>query len=432
MKNPILNGALAMMMSGIVAASTSAQTYIDPATGRTLDQLIEQAFAQSPELAASRAEIDIARGELQQAGLRPNPRVTAGRREEPAGADNQTSVMFQLPLDLFRRQRRVDTATERLAAVEQAVKDRERLLAAAVRERAGAVLVAARLLAVTDDLLQIAQGTLKLLAARAAEGASPPLERDVAEVEVRRLEAERALRIAEIEAALVDLKAVLGLRPDAPLSLRDDLEQQLRRDGLLPDSVAIEQVVSQRPDVQEAAARVRVSDARIRQLQREGRFDLDVYGSYMRMNAGFPQRAFAADGSLEPIRGLFHYVEAGGMLMLPLFNRNQGAIAAAEAERKAADRTREARELAARAEITAARTREVELRKSFDLFARAREQARRNAQVVRESYQLGRNTLFEVFEAERRLLEVETAYTEALGRAFEARTAFIRAIGTRP
>ena len=418
MKNPILNGALAMMMSGIVAASTSAQTYIDPATGRTLDQLIEQAFAQSPELAASRAEIDIARGELQQAGLRPNPRVTAGRREEPAGADNQTSVMFQLPLDLFRRQRRVDTATERLAA--------------AVRERAGAVLVAARLLAVTDDLLQIAQGTLKLLAARAAEGASPPLERDVAEVEVRRLEAERALRIAEIEAALVDLKAVLGLRPDAPLSLRDDLEQQLRRDGLLPDSVAIEQVVSQRPDVQEAAARVRVSDARIRQLQREGRFDLDVYGSYMRMNAGFPQRAFAADGSLEPIRGLFHYVEAGGMLMLPLFNRNQGAIAAAEAERKAADRTREARELAARAEITAARTREVELRKSFDLFARAREQARRNAQVVRESYQLGRNTLFEVFEAERRLLEVETAYTEALGRAFEARTAFIRAIGTRP
>ena len=86
----------------------------------------------------------------------------------------------------------------------------------------------------------------------------------------------------------------------------------------------------------------------------------------------------------------------------------------------------------ARAEIAAARVRDAETRRSLELFARARDLARRNVEVVRESYQLGRNTLFEVFAEQRRLVETETAYVDALARAFEARTSLLRATGARP
>lgn len=419
----------------LLSTGVAAQSYIDATNGQTLEQLAAAALARSPEILAARAEIEIARGGLQQASLRPNPTLTAGRREDPGGTDNQTSMMVQVPLDLFRRKGRVDTATETLAAAELAVADRERLLVAAVRERAGAVLIAARLLGVIDDLLVVTRRTHELLGARVSEGATPPLDRDVAEVEVRRLEADRLSRLAEAEAALLELRAVLGLAPDAVLTLRDDLEQQLRSEAARPLNTAsqtLENIVAERPDVREGAARVREAEARIRELRREGRFDMTVYGSYMRMDTGFPQRGFNAAGGLERVRGVFQYAEAGGMLTLPLFNRNQGAIAAAEAEKTAAEHTHHAHEVMARADITAARVRDEQTRKGLDVLARARDLARRNVEIVRESYQLGKNTLFEVFAEQRRLLDIEMAYADALAKAFEARTALVRATGDRP
>ncbi len=433
MNNMMLRVTAAMVVVLVCGVSAIAQRQIDPATGLSLEQLTALAFERSPEIHAVHARIAAARGQLRQAALRPNPMVTAGRREEPGGSDNQMSLMLEVPLDLFRRAGRVGMAAATLTAVELEVANHERMFAADVRERAGAVLVAARMLSVADDLLLVTRGMHELLTARVAEGAAPPLDRDVAETEVRRLEAERAARAAQADAALIALKAMVGLSPDATLTLRDDLEQQIRADAASASPAEPgDDTIQQRADVREAAARVNVADARIRQLEREARFDLGVYGGYMRMDQGFPQRGVSDAGALERVRGVFHYVEGGGKLTLPLFNRNQGAIAAAEAEKQGAERTREARELQARAEVVAARVFEVETRRSLELFARARDLARRNVDVVRESYQLGRNTLFEVFAEQRRLVDVETAYVEALAVAFDAHTAWLRATGAKP
>ena len=43
--------------------------------------------------------------------------------------------------------------------------------------------------------------------------------------------------------------------------------------------------------MQEAEARIRVADAQIDRARREGRFDLSLFGSYMRMDAGFRSSA---------------------------------------------------------------------------------------------------------------------------------------------
>ena len=55
--------------------------------------------------------------------------------------------------------------------------------------------------------------------------------------------------------------------------------------------------------------------------------------------------------------------------------------------------------------------------------------ARQNLNIVRQTYELGRTTIFEVLAEQKRFLDQERAYTETLRLAYEARTALKRAVG---
>jgi outer membrane protein, heavy metal efflux system len=188
-------------------------------------------------------------------------------------------------------------------------------------------------------------------------------------------------------------------------------------------------VLDQRPDVREAAARISVADAKIERAQAEGRLDMSLFANYMRMDAGFPQRGFTRDAGLERIRGVFHYVSAGAMITVPVLNRNQGEVAAAKAEHAGAASAYQAARLAADAELAAARARDERARQAVSAYSGAQTLARQNLTVVGQSYELGRLTVFDVLAEQRRYLDVERAYAEALRTAYEARTALNRALG---
>jgi len=170
--------------------------------------------------------------------------------------------------------------------------------------------------------------------------------------------------------------------------------------------------------------------AKIDRAESEGRFDVSLFGNYMRMDAGFPQRGFAPDGSLERVRGQFNYWSAGATLMIPILYRNQGEVAVARAERTGAAAAYDAARLAAETEVASARARDEHAREAVNLYgAGAQTLARQNLAVVDQSYDLGRVTVFEVLAERRRYLDVERAYTEVLREAYEARTALNRALG---
>jgi outer membrane protein, heavy metal efflux system len=429
----VLIAALMTEVSAVAQAPISepvAKQYVDPVNGLSLDQAVARALEQEPSLRAARSEIDVARGMRLQASLRPNPSVSFERREEPAGTDNQTMVAVEWPLDLFRRSRRVAVAEGEVAATELAVTDQERLLATDVRMRYGDVVGALRDLAVLDELVATTRRQHQLLRSRVEEGATPPLERDLLDVELRRLESDRLLQAGRTEAALFELKRLLGMTAEASLAVRDTLEDVVRRESsaAAPPSDS-STMLDQRADVREAAARVEVADAKIERAQAEGRFDVSLFANYMRMDAGFPQRGFTPDGGLERIRGVFHYVSAGAMITLPVLNRNQGEVAAARAEHAGAEAAYEAARLAADAERAAARARDERARQAVRAYTGAQTLARQNLTVVGQSYELGRVTVFDVLAEQRRYLDVERAYTEALRTAYEARTALNRALG---
>lgn len=409
------------------------ESYVDPQNGLSLTAAIAQAIQREPTLRASRTGIEAARGIRLQAGLRPNPSVSFERREEPAGTDTQTLAQVEWPLDLFRRASRVALADRELEATERQVDDKTRLLVGDVRMRYGQAAAAVRDLAIADNMAASARREIALIRRRVDEGAMPPLERDLLEVELLRLESERLVAAGQAQAALYNLKRTLGVPIDAPLKLRDTLETLAPPASVEPETEPARPAdvapPLDRTDIREAEARVRLADARAERLRNDARFDVSLFGAYMRMDTGFPQRGFDETGGLARVRGVFNYISAGATVTVPLRNRNQGELAAARAERDGAQALLEATQLSAHAEVSAAASQEAQARRALAFAGASVRLARQNLDVVRQTYELGRGTVSDVLAAQRRYLDVERGYTETLKVAYEARAAVQQARG---
>jgi cobalt-zinc-cadmium efflux system outer membrane protein len=409
------------------AAADGAGRWIDPVRGLTLEEAAARALAREPSIAAERQQLVIARGEHRQAGLRANPMLDVEQRVEPGGTDAQTTVMVEWPLELFRRGARVAAAEARVDEARHRISDRERQLLGEVRAAYGRVLVAVYTLDVLDRVIAAAARQRDLVASRVAEGSAPPLERDRLQVELGRLEAERQLRVGAVEVAAAGLRRLLGMSSAEPLTLRQTLDETVAlADVDEPSSPG------DRADVRAAAARVDVADAAIARAEREGRFDVGLYGGYMRMDAGFPQMGIAPGGGLERIRGVFHYAAGGLKLTLPIGSRNQGMRAVATAERAQAASALEAARLDADADRAAATAADRHAREAVRVYRDGLlALARATLQTVEQSYELGRGTLVDVIDERRRTLEIEREYAMTLGAAFEARTELLTAINNQ-
>ena len=111
--------------------------------------------------------------------------------------------------------------------------------------------------------------------------------------------------------------------------------------------------------------------------------------------------------------------------MVPLFNRNQGQVAAAQAERSGAEARREAADTGR----TRGGRRRTGARRASAASGRAVRPAGRGHSLDRistssaQTFDLGRATVFDVLTEQRRYLDFEHAYTTALREAWEARAA---------
>jgi len=411
------------------SAREATSPYIDERAGMSLDAAVARAVAQEPSLRAVRADVEMGRAQRQQAALRPNPMVSAEHRDEPGGTDALTTIGIEWPLDLFRRSGRVQTAERSVAVAQFGVEDRARLLAADVRMQYGAAVAAVQEVAVAEELVTAARRQLDLVRARVDAGGTPPLDRDLLDVEVRRLDAARLVAIGRVDVALVNLKRLLGMRPTDTLRLRDSLDTLIA--AIAPEPNEVAGITSGlRSDVKEAEARVALAEARIDQAHREGRADVSVFGSYMRMDNGFPQLGIGPTGVLERVRGRFNYLTVGATVSLPVLNRNQGQVAAAQAEHLGAEARRDAIDLAARADVAAAQARDAQAQRAVQLYGGGvRALARRNLDVVRQTFDLGRVTVFDVLAEQKRWLDIEQGYVMAAREAWEARVALTRARG---
>ena len=412
--------------------ATVVQQFISAERGLSLTQLVATALERSPTVLAARARVEAARGERLQAGLRPNPGLVSDIREEIHGTDRQTMVGLSVPLDLFRRPGRTEVADRGINIAEIELRNAERLLAAAVRSKTLQLTAAVRQLTVREQVAEALAQFRELVAARAESGSAPPLERDMAEVDARRAEAEVLRQRAVAEATASELKALIGLQTSESLLLRDGLEQL----SALPEfseagwTSAMAQMGGERADVQLADAQIRAASANLSLIRLSAKPDVTLNTSYMRMSSSFPLLGLDASGTPAPIHGVFHNVTIGAMVTLPFRDRRQGDIGAATARVTAAQRSAEAVRLAANAEVAAARSRMQRLDEALAVYSGGlRDLTRKNVEVMRGSYQLGRATLLDVLTETRRLLETEIAYTDLLFETLQAKSDLATAMG---
>ena len=424
MRGAIGTSLLLFGLAVIVPAPTSAQTIGE----MTVDELVARALADNRDLKAVRLEVDAAAGRLQQAGLRPNPMLELGG-QKALSPDNNFNVGVSLPLDLNgRKEGRVAVAEREIEVKRRLVAERERQLRAEVRMKAGELLAAQRNLGVTDDLLGVNRSALDLVGTRVRQGAAPSLDEGLQLVEVNRLDASRQLAQSRVEVAALQLKALAGMAPDAPLTLKAELTT-----GPLPmdRAEALQRAVSDRPDVAAARAEAAMATAMIKKEQAEGRWDATVNVGYQRQDVGFALNGLTSTGAQRPIQDVFHYFGGGVSITLPVRNRNEGNVAAATAAAQAAERRVEFVVLTAQQQIGAAFTQYEAARRSLDIYERGvRDVSRRNLDVIRQAYQLGRGSLLDVVAEQRRYIEVENGYTDALKQVYDASVEIERAVGT--
>jgi cobalt-zinc-cadmium efflux system outer membrane protein len=217
--------------------------------------------------------------------------------------------------------------------------------------------------------------------------------------------------------ALLELKSLVGMKPEEELRIRGTLEPA-------PLASSKEELIAgalERPDLRAMRSAEAVANARVRQAQTEGKLDASLSASFQRMDSGFPLNGLTSLGQPTRIQGIFNLATIGVSITLPTRNRNEGAVATSLADMEGAKRRREYAELVVTREVTAALLQQAKAKESLDIYAQGvRQQSRENLAVIQRVYELGRSQLLDVIAEQRRLIETEIGYIDTLNRYYQA------------
>lgn len=403
--------------------------YFDSQQGSSAIDLVRRALRSNGELAAARIEIERARARLKQAGLRPNPSIsfeqTTGKFTG-SGGESQTSLGVELPLELGgKRNSRIALARAELEATEAEVAERERRLAGEVRALYVEALTALRELEITENLNDLDLQTTRIVQARVNEGDTAPIELNLLRVEVDRLRSRRALVEGRLQGALLKLKALAGIPPNEPLRLRENLSnpQMPQLPASLDAATAV--ALRTRPDLKLARLSEEVAQAGFRLARSQAAPDLTAFTRYTVIRSSFDDTPVGVLNDKDKL------LTFGLSIQIPILNRNQGARAEAAAAISQARTRREFLEGVVRADVASAYARYEAARSALFTFeqgviARSEE----NIRVIRAAYELGQFRITDLIAEQRRLVDSQKDFTEALAERYRALTDLEQAIGT--
>jgi len=390
-------------------APTRSEEAVAAAETLTLADAVSLALERSPALAAFSFDVRVAEAQEIQARLRPNPEVSA--EIEDIGLDGGHSGFSEAEFTVSLSQL-VELGGKRVRRMQLAAREKdvaawdyEIARADVLKEVAGTfaeLLSAQAKVQLDDESVQLAGQVLETVSARAEAGRVSPLEvarartaRSLSEIQAVRskkgLDTARTRlaslwgdRMARFGRAQGDLDAVMDIPP---------LEQLVNRAAGNPDLARWQAETERRRtaiSVEKAAA---VSD----------------------LTVSFGGRATGVE---EPGGGPHdwdHSLLLGVSVPLPLFNRNQGAIRAAEhllakagEERRAEDIRVNTELAAAHQDLTAALSAVAALRK--DILPAATE----IYESVNEAYRQGKFGYLDVLDAQRTLFEARQQHLDAL------------------
>ena len=377
--------------------------------GLTLDQLQAMALANNPTLPQAKAGVRAAAGRSRQAGLWPNPTLGYSGDEIRGGSfgGGEQGVFVQQNVILGGKlslDRKIFEAEGKQAAAEA---DEQRL-----RVENGVRIAFYQSLA-TQAMVET-RGKLRDIAKDAAEttrqlfNVGQADQPDVLEADVEADQDELAVIIEEQEQqrAWSVLAAVVG-KPDLPLA---HLQGELEKLPQLNAAMILQTILRDSPAVKIAQLGVARAEAESVRAQHEVIPDLFLRAGY--------SYSFEQLGTVPPKAvGSEAFAEVG--VNLPIFNRNQGNIAAAAADRERAklEVQRVAlvlRQMAAPIVQNYASSRAIAERYQ----SRTLPNARMAYELYLRKYREGAAAYPQVLIAQRTLVQLETSYINTLENAW--------------
>lgn len=403
--------------------------YFDPLQGASSSDLVRRALTSNGELAAIRIDIERARARLRQAGLRPNPTLdfeqTSGRFTGASG-ESEISVGLAVPLELGgKRRSRIQLAQAELEAAEAEVADRERRLINEVRTLYVEALASLRELETLEELLDLDLQTTRFVQARVNEGETAPIELNQLQVEVDRLRSRRALVEGRLQASLLRLRSITGIQPAEVLRLREDISNPSLPLPVTSVESAIEVALRTRPDLRFARLNEEVAQAGLRLARAYGVPDVTPFTKY---SYG---RSVLDDTPVGVLRDRDKLLTSGVSVGIPVFNRNQGAKAEAAAAITQAVRRREFLEAVVRSDVQSVYARYGAAQAAVATFEQGViPRSTENVRTIRAAYQIGAFSITDLLVEQRRLVDVQREFTEALAERYRALADLEAALGT--
>ena len=373
---------------------------VSPWQSLTMDQALEAAFSNNPELAAAQWDIGIAQGDLQQAGLMPNPQVS-WEAEDTRRNSRTTTVLINQQIELGgKRGARVDVASRNQDAVGIELERKRNVLRADVIQAFSSASTAQQRVLLARQSLELAERGLRVAQGRIKSGKTSPVEGTRAEVQLSevRLELRRAER--DEASALQQLALVMG----APLPVFLVVGDSSRSMPAVPDPLLLLDRIDRTAELRLAALQIDQREASL-ELERAQRIpDLTV-------SVGSQYDA------LERER-----VNVVGLSMpIPLFNRNQGNVLAAARRTDQARDLRNASELRLRTEIQTTldqwRTANTEVASFNQTILPAAQSA---VDTATRGFEMGKFNFLDVLDAQRTLISARTQYIQAITEATNA------------
>ena len=376
--------------------------------GLSLAEAIAIALQRHPLLTAASLEVQARTDEIRQAGLRPNPEIqTDIENFSGSGAlsgfnGSETTVSVGQLIELGgKRTRRVNAAsldaqlaawdleTQRIAVYTETTK----LYVSAVAADQKAALV--------EQLNSVAKRLMDAVDARVKAGKVSPIEAQRAAIVVGRAAAERDAAIAERQASFRNLAASLGASPDEVFVLSGRLDPVTAT----PARAMIVDFVEDSPEVARWTAEIEARQAML-DLERANRIPDVTIGAGVRQFRDTNDTAYVAVFSVP----------------LPLFNRNQGAIAAAHSRLARSRALAESARINSRiafdrafSELSAAAARALALQDSLLPASKTTYDA------TETGYREGKFDLVTLLDAQRTYFEIETETIGAVAAYYAAR-----------
>jgi cobalt-zinc-cadmium efflux system outer membrane protein len=401
----------ALMLAALIACSPGVVLGQDIPLRLSLDEALRLARERHPGIAAARATIAATEGDRQSVSARPNPAITVESSgyplfespRPPFRSAQEFTVRIDQEIETAgRRSLRTTIADAVTAGAKASAADVDRQVARDVhRVYLQLMLAVADAKAASEALSEVDQ-LIALNRVRSEKG-------EISGADFRRVQLER-LRFADdafgaelaLRNARAALLALLGAadltRPVEPTEAlsRPDVTQWVG--GAKPASPAnvLAEALATRPDIAAIRSEVQRSTTETRLQHALRSPSITLGGGYVH---DFGTKA----------------VVFGATVPLPLFNRNAGGVARAEAERARAEASQQLAETTARLEVQQALNALAVNDARVDYIE---QQHLANARTVRDivvgTYRLGQTDLIDVFDAQRTYRDTVRAYNRAL------------------